>query len=66
MIHTPYIAMHQLLKWIGAAENGAVAKEMCRLGEVLVNGKIETAPGKKIVPGDVLEIDGVKYLVEQE
>ncbi len=66
LIHTPYIQMQQLLKWIGVAENGSMAKEFCREGLVRVNGHAEIAPGKKIYPGDILEIEGIPYEIEAE
>lgn len=62
-IHTPYIEMQQVLKWMGMAENGSMAKEMCRAGVVTVNGKVETAPGKKLYAGDTFEIDGSIYQI---
>ena len=65
-IHTAYIEMQQLLKWIGWADNGSMAKEMCRSGICLVNGKPETAPGKKIYGGDQIEIDGNFFQIETE
>ncbi len=66
LIHTPYIQMQQLLKWIGVAENGSMSKELCREGLVKINGHAETAPGKKIYPGDILEIEGIQYKIEAE
>lgn len=65
-IHTPFIQMQQMLKWIGVAENGAMAKELCREGMVRVNGTVETACGKKLYPGDKLLIDEVLYEISIE
>ena len=65
-IHTPFIQMQQMLKWIGAAENGSMAKELCREGLVTVNGKVETAPGKKLYPGDVVAFAGEQYEIAAE
>ena len=40
------------------------AKNVIADGHVLVNGQIETQKRKKIVGGDVIEFDGVKYTVK--
>ena len=66
LIHTDYIQLQQLLKWCGVAENGSMAKEMIRDGLILVNGSIETAPGKKIVAGDKITIEDEQYEVVNE
>ena len=55
-INTEYIKLDQLLKFSGIAGNGSDAKFMILDGEVLVNGKIETRRGKKIVKGDIVKI----------
>ncbi len=65
-IHTPFIQMQQMLKWIGAAENGSMAKELCREGMITVNGNVETAPGKKIYPGDVVVFEEQQYEIAAE
>lgn len=66
LIHTAYIQLQQLLKWCGAAENGSMAKEIIRDGMVMVNGEIETAPGKKIFSGDKITIEDEEYEVVTE
>ena len=44
--------------------SGGEAKNVIADGHVLVNGQIETQKRKKIVGGDVIEFDGVKYTVK--
>ena len=66
LIHTDYIQLQQLLKWCGVAENGSMAKEMIRDGLILVNGSIETAPGKKIVAGYKKTKEDEQYEVVNE
>ncbi|WP_329886428.1 RNA-binding S4 domain-containing protein [Pseudoramibacter faecis] len=55
-IHTAFIKLDQLLKYIGAAESGAMAKAMV-LGEMVrVDGEICTMRGKKIRPGQQVAV----------
>jgi len=64
-IHTPFIKLNQLLKWVKAAESGAAANHMISEGIVKVNGEQELRRGRKIYPGDVVEIEHVgSFLVE--
>lgn len=65
-IHTAYIQLQQLLKWLGVAENGSIAKEMCREGVVMVNGNVETAPGKKLYSGDIITMAEQQYQIVTE
>ena len=57
-INTEYIKLEALLKYEGLAETGGDAKERIQAGEVTVNGETCTMRGKKIRPGDVVEVDG--------
>lgn len=64
-IHTDFIKLNQLLKWANAAESGAAANHMIIEGMVRVNGEIELKKGKKIYPGDKVEVDEIgSFLVE--
>ena len=65
-IHTEFIKLDQLLKWENLVESGAMAKMVILNGDVKVNGEIETRRGKKIYPGDVVEFNGEKIIVEKE
>lgn len=38
--------------------SGGEAKVLIQAGEVLVNGEVETRRGRKLLPGDVVEIGG--------
>lgn len=55
-ITTEYIKLDQLLKFSGAADIGSEAKAMICDGIVDVNGETCLMRGKKIRPGDVVEI----------
>jgi ribosome-associated protein len=47
-----HITLAQALKVVGAAETGGQAKVLVRTGTVLVNGVVETQPGRKLRAGD--------------
>ena len=66
IIHTEFIKLDQLLKWANLVESGAMAKMVILNGVVKVNGEIETRRGKKIYPGDVVEFNGEKIVMEKE
>jgi ribosome-associated protein len=64
-IHTQFIKLNQLLKWVNAAESGAAANHLIGEGLVKVNGEPELRKGKKIYAGDLVEIEQVgSFLVE--
>lgn len=63
-ISTEYIKLDQFLKWVGIADTGVMAKDMILAGEVLVNGEVEERRGKKLYPGDMVEVLGQKFIVE--
>ena len=66
IIHTEFIKLDQLLKWANLVESGAMAKMVILNGDVKVNGEIETRRGTKIYPGDVVEFNGEKIVMEKE
>lgn len=57
-INTEFIKLDQLLKWIGIADNGAIAKMIILNGDVKLNGNVVLERGKKIRKGDIIEVDG--------
>ena len=63
-INTEYIKLQDLLKFAGVVDTGGMAKEVIQAGEVRVNGETCTMRGKKLRPGDVAELDGVRLVVE--
>ena len=56
-LHDEYIKLGQLLKAVGFAESGVHAKIIIANGEAKVNGEIAYQRGKKIVKGDVIEVE---------
>ena len=57
-IHTEFIKLDALLKFAGLCETGGEAKSVVQEGLVCVNGEACTMRGKKIRPGDTVELDG--------
>ena len=57
-IHTENIQLDQFLKLAGAVPSGGIVKELIAEGAILRNGEIETARRRKLVPGDIITLDG--------
>ena len=57
-ISTEFIKLDALLKFAGVCDTGGEAKQAVQDGDVAVNGEVCTMRGKKIRPGDVVEIGG--------
>lgn len=63
-IHTEFIKLDALLKFANVVGTGGEAKIIIQEGQVSVNGEPCTMRGKKIRPGDRVELDGqVELLV---
>ena len=65
-IKTEFIKLDQLLKFSGVADIGSEAKQMVLGGIVKVNGEVCTMRGKKIRPGDLVEITGEDIIIRLE
>ena len=65
-IHTEYIKLQDLLKFAGAVETGGDAKLIIQEGRVTVNGELCTMRGKKLRPGDTVDVRGRVFSVEGE
>ena len=63
-ITTEFIKLDALLKFAGVAETGGEAKEAVQAGDVKVNGEVCTMRGKKLRPGDIVELSSVRLVVE--
>ena len=63
-IKTEFIKLDALLKFSGLCDTGGFAKEIIQAGQVKVNGEVCTMRGKKIRPGDVIEVDQFRVEVE--
>ena len=58
-INTEFIKLGLLLKFASIVGNGSDAKMLIADGIVKVNGVVVTERGKKIHPGDVVEVEGM-------
>lgn len=57
-IKDDFIKLGQALKLAELAGSGVDAKFMIEDGIVSVNGKVELRRGRKVRPGDVIELEG--------
>lgn len=62
-IDSEYIKLDQFLKLADVASTGGHAKFLILEGLVKLNGEIEIRRGKKIRPGDIIEVEGTKIKV---
>ncbi|MBP5578987.1 MAG: S4 domain-containing protein YaaA [Ruminococcus sp.] len=63
-ITTEFIKLDALLKFASLVGSGGEAKQLIQDGKVLVNGEVCTMRGKKIRPGDRVELGGQEVTVE--
>lgn len=59
VIHTEYIKLQQALKLAGLVDQGADVKGYLADGLVTVNGQAAAERGKKLRPGDIVEVRGI-------
>ena len=59
------LRLDQFLKLRAISGTGGQAKVMIQNGEVKVNGEIETRRRRKLSVGDVVEVDGKQFLVNE-
>lgn len=57
-ITTEYIALGQFLKLANILESGGMIKLFLADNDVLVNGEPENRRGRKLYPGDTVEVEG--------
>lgn len=65
-IATEFIKLDSFLKFANACESGGMAKTLIEEGRVKVNGEVCTMRGKKLRPGDTVDIPGAAYTVAAE
>jgi len=63
-IDTPYIKLDSFMKAVDAVSSGGEAKFLITEGEVLVNGETELRRGRKLYPGDLVQVAEKRFLVE--
>ena len=62
-IKDDYIKLGQALKLAGLVGSGVEAKILIQDGMVTVNGEVDERRGRKLIPGDIFELDGNKVKV---
>ena len=62
-ITTEFIKLDSLLKFAAVVGTGGEAKDAIQCGDVTVNGEVCTMRGKKIRPGDRVELGGEIALI---
>jgi len=62
-IKTEYIKLDAFLKFTGSAGTGGEAKELVQSGRVKVNDEVCTMRGRKLRPGDRVELGGDALVV---
>lgn len=60
------IKLDQFLKLAQIVESGGQAKLLIQSGQVKVNNEVETRRGRKLHPGDTVEVDGEQMIVGWE
>ncbi len=66
VIKESYITLSRLLKAVDIIATGGEAKWFLMENDVFLNGERETRRGKKLYPGDIIEVDGKGYEVTDE
>lgn len=59
----PSIKLDQYLKLVQAVSTGGQAKLIIQSGQVMVNGDIELRRGRKLFPGDKVDVMGTVFTV---
>lgn len=62
-IRTEYITLGQLIKYLGIVSTGGEIKLFLLENPVFVNEMQENRRGKKLYPGDLIEILSKKYVI---
>lgn len=58
-IHTDYITLGQLLKFINVASSGGDIKAILQEKQITVDGEAEQRRGKKLYPGMKVDIESI-------
>ena len=62
-IVTPHLTLGQLLKLADVITNGGQAKSFLAEHEVKVNGENDNRRGRKLYPGDMVEVVGKRFRI---
>ena len=64
-IKSEYITLGQFLKYVGIIDCGSYAKQFLLEKKVLINNEQDQRRGRKIYPGDIVEINKQRYEVDK-
>ena len=59
-----YITLQSLLKITDIISTGGMAKFYLAENKVLVNGELEDRRGRKLYPGDTVEVEGRTFMIK--
>ena len=59
-----YITLQSLLKITDIISTGGMVKAYLAENEVLVNGELEDRRGRKLYPGDKVEVEGRTFVIK--
>ncbi len=62
-IHSEYITLGQLIKYLGIVNTGGEIKVFLSENSVFVNEMPENRRGKKLYPGDFVQISSKKFKI---
>lgn len=62
-IKTKFITLGQFLKFANVFESGGIIKDFIQNEGVIVNGEREHRRGRKLYPGDVVEVEQVSTFI---
>lgn len=65
-IKTEYIQLQNVLKILDIIYSGGESKIYLLENDCLVNGEIERRRGRKLYPGDILQIENNTYIIKNE
>lgn len=63
LIETEYIDLSQALKLVGLVGTGGEAKYFLQENTIKVNSVLENRRGRKLYPGDILQINKEEYKI---
>ena len=64
-IKSEYITLGQFLKYVGIIDCGSYAKQFLLEEKVFVNNEQDQRRGRKIYPGDIVEVNKKRYEVDK-
>ena len=64
-INSEYITLGQFLKYVGIIDCGSYAKQFLLEEKVVINNEQDQRRGRKIYPGDIVEVCKKRYEVNK-